>query len=409
MSTVPATTVEIGFDLSALGGPFFILDDPVQGVLDNPTYTLGGTLFYDVSDKVLSVSVNRGKSRQLDKFTAGNSNITFINQDRAFDPLNASSPFFGQIIPRRTVRITTSGSAVFYGSIDDWNLNYDISGYSTAGAVVSDGFTYFAQQVLTAHTATSELTGARIGAVLDRPEINWPASLRSIDTGGMTLQADVVEDGTNALDYLQLVNFSEPGSLFMGADGSIIFKDRTEAPTSSGLVSFTDDGTGIPFVDVQVVYGSELLYNFIQVERNNGGTATASDSDSQNSYGVIALVQSNLLMSTDAQAQDLADYLLGKYSEPEYRFERLTVVLEDLTPAQQASILSLEIGDISEIKFTPNQTGTQIDKYASIIAIEHDIRPMSHRITYGFETLDYASLVLDDLIFGLLDDGRLSF
>ena len=409
MSTVPATTVEIGFDLSALGGPFFILDDPVQGVLDNPTYTLGGTLFYDVSDKVLSVSVNRGKSRQLDKFTAGNSNITFINQDRAFDPLNASSPFFGQIIPRRTVRITTSGSAVFYGSIDDWNLNYDISGYSTAGAVVSDGFTYFAQQVLTAHTATSELTGARIGAVLDRPEINWPISLRSIDTGGMTLQADVVDDGTNALDYLQLVNFSEPGSLFMGADGSIIFRDRTEAPTSSGLVSFTDDGTGIPFVDVQVVYGSELLYNFIQVERNNGGTATASDSDSQNSYGVIALVQSNLLMSTDAQAQDLADYLLGKYSEPEYRFERLTVVLEDLTPAQQASILSLEIGDISEIKFTPNQTGTQIDKYASIIAIEHDIRPMSHRITYGFETLDYASLVLDDLIFGLLDDGRLSF
>jgi hypothetical protein len=409
MSTVPATTVEIGFDLSALGGPFFILDDPVQGVLDNPTYTLGGTLFYDVSDKVLSVSVNRGKSRQLDKFTAGNSNITFINQDRAFDPLNASSPFFGQIIPRRTVRITTSGSAVFYGSIDDWNLNYDISGYSTAGAVVSDGFTYFAQQVLTAHTATSELTGARIGAVLDRPEINWPISLRSIDTGGMTLQADVVDDGTNALDYLQLVNFSEPGSLFMGADGSIIFRDRTEAPTSSGLVSFTDDGTGIPFVDVQVVYGSELLYNFIQIERNNGGTATASDSDSQNSYNVVALVQSNLLMSTDAQAQELADYLLGKYSEPEYRFERLTVVLEDLTPAEQASVLSLEIGDISQIKFTPNQTGTQINKYASIIAIEHDIRPMSHRITYGFETLDYASLVLDDLIFGLLDDGRLSF
>ena len=409
MSTVPATTVEIGFDLSALGGPFFILDDAVQGVLDNPTYTLGGTLFYDVSDKVLSVSVNRGKSRQLDKFTAGNSNITFINQDRAFDPLNASSPFFGQIIPRRTVRITTSGSAVFYGSVDDWNLQYEVSGYSTAGAVVSDGFTYLAQQVLTAHTATSQLTGARIGAVLDRSEINWPASLRSIDTGGMTLQADVVDDGTNALDYLQLVNFSEPGSLFMGADGSIIFRDRTEAPTSSGLISFTDDGTGIPFVDVQVVYGSELLYNFIQIERNNGGTATASDSDSQNTYGVVALVQSNLLMSTDAQAQDLADYLLGKYSEPEYRFERLTVVLEDLTPAEQASVLSLEIGDISQIKFTPNQTGTQIDKYASIIAIEHDIRPMSHRITYGFETLDYASLVLDDLIFGLLDDGRLSF
>jgi hypothetical protein len=405
----PSTKVEIGFDLSALGGPFFILDDPVQGVLDNTTYTLGGTLFYDVSDDVLSVNVNRGKSRQLDKFTAGNAAVTFINQDRAFDPLNASSPYFGQIIPRRTVRITTSGSAVFYGSIDDWNLTYDVSGYSTAGAVISDGFTYFAQQVLTAHTATSQLTGARIAAVLDRSEINWPASLRDLETGGMTLQADVVSDGTNALDYLQLVNFSEPGALFMGADGSIVFKDRTDAPVSTGLVAFTDDGTGVPFVDVQVVYGSELLYNFIQIERASGGTATASDSDSQNSYGVVALVQSGLLMNTDADAQDLADYLLGKYSEPEYRFESLTVALEDLSSGNQTAVLSLEIGDIAQIKFTPNQTGTQIDKYATIIRIDHEIVPMSHRITYGFETLDYASLVLDDTVFGLLDDGRLSF
>jgi hypothetical protein len=121
--SAPSTKVEIGFDLSALGGPFFILDDPVQGVLDNTTYTLGGTLFYDVSDDVLSVSVNRGKSRQLDKFTSGNAAIKFINQDRVFDPLNASSPYFGQIIPRRTVRITTSGSAVFYGVVDDWNFS----------------------------------------------------------------------------------------------------------------------------------------------------------------------------------------------------------------------------------------------------------------------------------------------
>lgn len=405
----PSTTVEIGFDLSALGGPFFILDDAVQGVLDNTTYTLGGTLFYDVSDYVLRTDISRGKSRQLDKYTAGNAAITFLNMTRAFDPLNASSPFFGQIIPRRTVRIKTAGSAVFYGSIDDWNLSYDISGYSTAGAVVSDGFTYLAQQVLTAHTATSQLSGARIGAVLDRPEVNWPSSLRALDTGGMTLQADIVDDGTNVLDYLQLVNLSEPGSLFMGSDGSIVFKDRTDAPSSSNLVIFTDDGTGVPFIDVQVVYGSELLYNYIQIQRSNGGTAIASDSDSQNTYGVVALVQSGLLMSNDAGASDLADYLLSKYSEPEYRFESLSVALEDLSSANQASVLGLEIGDIARIKYTPNNTGSQIDKYASIIRIDHDIVPMSHRITFGFETLDYASLVLDDVVFGLLDDGRLSF
>jgi hypothetical protein len=35
--------------------------------------------------------------------------------------------------------------------------------------------------------------------------------------------------------------------------------------------------------------------------------------------------------------------------------------------------------------------------------------PMSHRITFGFQTLDYASLVLDDLEFGILNTNQLGF
>ena len=407
--SIPATTVEIGFDLSALGGPFFILDDPVQGVLDNTEYTLGGTLFYDVSEYVRSVSVARGKSRQLDRFTAGGANIEFNNNSRAFDPENTASPFFGQIIPKRTIKVETGGSAVFYGVVDDWNLNYDLSGLSLAGADCVDGFTLLAQRALSASTETSEKTGARINAILDRAEVNWPASLRDIDTGATTLQADVIQDGTNALEYLQLVTDSEPGSIFMGSDGFIVFKDRSVAPVSAGQVTFSDDGTGVEFSEVQVVYGSELLYNYVQIERNNGGTAIAFDSDSINSYGQQALIQTNLLMNTDSDALELANYLLSQYSEPEYRFETLTVQLESLTPSDQSDVLGLEIGDVARIKFTPNNVGSQIDKFASIIRIDHDIQPASHRITFGFQTLDYASLVLDDTEFGLLDTGRLGF
>ena len=407
--SIPATTVEIGFDLSALGGPFFILDDPVQGVLDNTEYTLGGTLFYDVSEYVRSVSVARGKSRQLDRFTAGGATIELNNNSRAFDPENTASPFFGQIIPKRTIKVETGGSAVFYGVVDDWNLNYDLSGLSLAGADCVDGFTLLAQRALSASTETSEKTGARINAILDRSEVNWPASLRDIDTGATTLQADVIQDGTNALEYLQLVTDSEPGSIFMGSDGFIVFKDRSVAPVSAGQVTFSDDGTGVEFSEVQVVYGSELLYNYVQIERNNGGTAIAFDSDSINSYGQQALIQSGLLMNTDSDALELANYLLSQYSEPEYRFETLTVQLESLTPSDQSDVLGLEIGDVARIKFTPNNVGSQIDKFASIIRIDHDIQPASHRITFGFQTLDYASLVLDDTEFGLLDTGRLGF
>jgi len=407
--SVPATTVEVGFDLSALGGPFFILDDPVQGVLDNTEYTLGGTLFYDVSEFVRNVSVRRGKSRQLDRFTASVATVEFNNNSRAFDPENAASPFFGQIIPKRTIKIETGGSAVFYGVVDDWNLSYDLSGLSTTDADCVDGFTLLAQRALSAHTATSELSGARINAILDRSEVNWPASLRDIDTGSQTLQADVVADGTNVLEYLQLVTDTEPGSIFIGADGFFVFKDRSVAPVSAGQVTFSDDGTGVKFSDVQVVYGSELLYNYVQVERNNGGTAIVSDTDSINSYGQQALILDNLLMNSDADALELANYLLSQYSEPEYRFETLTVKLEALSSGDQADVLGLEIGDVARIKFTPNNVGSQIDKFASIIRIDHNIQPASHQITFGFQTLDYSSLVLDDSEFGLLDTGRLGF
>ena len=407
--SVPATTVELGFDLSALGGPFFILDDAVQGVLDNTEYTLGGTLFYDVSEYVRSVSVRRGKSRQLDRFTAGGASIQFNNNSRAFDPENLSSPFYGQIIPKRTIKVETSGSAVFYGVVDDWNLDYDLSGLSTTNADCSDGFTLLAQRALSAHTATSEITGARINAVLDRSEVDWPSSLRDIDTGSQLLQADVVTDGTNVLEYLQTVTNTEPGSIFIGSDGFIVFKDRTVAPVSGSQVVFADDNSGVQFSEVQVIYGSELLYNYIQIERNNGGTAIAQDDDSINSYGQQALIQSGLLMNSDADALSLANYLLGEFSEPEYRFETLTVQLEALSSLNQTKVLGLEIGDVCQIKFTPNNVGTQIDKFASIIRIDHDIQPASHRITFGFQTLDFASLVLDDVEFGLLDTGRLGF
>ena len=215
--------------------------------------------------------------------------------------------------------------------------------------------------------------------------------------------------GQNVLEYLQTVTNTEPGSIFIGSDGFIVFKDRTVAPVSGSQVVFADDNSGVQFSEVQVIYGSELLYNYIQIERNNGGTAIAQDDDSINSYGQQALIQSGLLMNSDADALSLANYLLGELSEPEYRFETLTVQLEALSSLNQTKVLGLEIGDVCQIKFTPNNVGTQIDKFASIIRIDHDIQPASHRITFGFQTLDYASLVLDDLEFGILDTGRLGF
>jgi len=90
-----AVTVELG--LSAA----FTLDDPVAGVLDNTEFVLGGVSFEDVTSRVRSLSISRGKNRDLDRFNSGSLSVEFNNTDRAFDPLYTASPFARNIVPRR--------------------------------------------------------------------------------------------------------------------------------------------------------------------------------------------------------------------------------------------------------------------------------------------------------------------
>ena len=102
------TKVYIGFDLSAAGGNLFTLNDTTKGVLD-AAYVLGGDVLTDVTEYVASVSVSRGKSRELDRYTAGNASVTLHNDSRIFDPFNAASPYFTQILPRKPIVIETNG------------------------------------------------------------------------------------------------------------------------------------------------------------------------------------------------------------------------------------------------------------------------------------------------------------
>jgi len=98
----------------------FILDDPFEGVLDSSE--LGGTKFEDITSFVRNVQVARGKNRDLDRYSAGSLTIQLNNELRTFDPQYADGPYFGDIIPRREVRVTVDGERQFTGVIDDWNL-----------------------------------------------------------------------------------------------------------------------------------------------------------------------------------------------------------------------------------------------------------------------------------------------
>jgi hypothetical protein len=403
----PVQKVEIGFDLTETGsGPFFRLDDPIQGVLDNLDFVLGGTLFYDVTDLVQSVAIQRGKNRQLDQFDSGLANIVFNNNSRTFDPEYAASPYAGQIIPKRQVRITSGGIVQFVGLVDDWNLSYEPNGDSIAAAACSDATSSFATQTIAARTNSEQKSGERINTILDLPEINWPTSLRDIDTGLMTLGADTITDNTNALTYLRLVEQSEPGAFFIGKAGNVIFRDRVAAPTSAGI-TLADDGTGIPYQSLKVQYGSELLANEIVISSAiTNNEAIALDLDSIETYGIFNLTRSDLLIAFDEDVSELATFYASKYAQPEYRFESVEIIVDELSSADQQDLLGLEIGDVVSIKFTPNGISPAIEKFAEIIRIDNSIDLNNHIMSLGFSTLDFALFVLDDQQFGKLDAGN---
>ncbi len=405
----PSLLVQIGFDTSSQGGPFFLWGSGTatntpeaiaanpQSIFDNTEYRFGGTLDYDVTDRVRSVSITRGRSRELDRYQTGVANITFNNQDRAFDPFYEASPYYPDIKPRRNLKISTiiaaSTAVQFTGIIEDWGLDYNISGESTAGAVAADGFITFGGQQIAAHTATSQTSGARINAILNRSEIDWPAALRNIDTGAQTLLADVVDAGTDALGYLQLIEASEPGQLFMSKANAVTFKNRNAGATI-GTVTFSDaGGTTIPYTDITVSYGTELLYNRVNIARLGGSIQTAAGSASQSEYGITSLDYNGLLIDTDANAAALATFLAKKYDEPDLRFDTMGVELAGLGTADQTKVLALEIADIILLEYQPNRIGDRISKNVQIIGIRNDIRPMSHKVTFSLASTDTAAMV----------------
>ena len=403
MLNIPDIKVELEVDPASGLQPFFTLDDLVTGELDG-AFGLGGLTFADATEFVQEVSVKRGKINPLDRFDAGSASVVFDNTTRVFDPLG-TSPFSAQLLPRRGIKIFSANVPIFVGVVEDWNLDYDLSGNSRSVAVATDKFLFLANQELDSFTNVEEKSGERIVTILDKPEVLWPALEREIDTGQVELYDDVVADNTNVLNYLQLVAESESGSLFIAADGKLTFFDKLKGPSSVDLVTFSDDGVDLPFQEIRAIYGGEFLYNRVLVFSSSGTSSPqlVEDLTSQGFYGISNLSLTDLLMKNDSDALDIANALLIKYKEPNYRFESLTTNLNALDDTESLALLNRDLTDVIQVKFTPNQTGAEIDKLGEIIGIEHSIQPGSHRISFNLDTLDFAPLVLSDSVFGELD------
>jgi hypothetical protein len=411
---MPAPTIQVlvGFQTTTGFGQPFQLDDAVYGLLN--TGTLGGLAYADLTSLVESVNITRGRSRQLDQFNAGTATVSFNNSTRVLDPLNTASIYYPYVLPRCPIQILANGIPIYTGLITDWNLEYDIaSNGDRMYATCSDAFTVLANTTLIARTVTQETTNARINTVLDYAEVAYQGA-RNIGTGSSTLGASAsssgfnIADGTNLLTYLQLVNTSEQGYLFIAADGTLIFKGRTSVlnPVAGATFSYTGS---ISYQTLLNSYGDELLYNYIVTQSPAGIQQITSDATSISQYQSQSLNLTNLLNSTVSEVAGLGNYLLGKYKNPVLRFTNVSTQMAALSTSNQNIALNLDLTSIATVvkNFT---TGTPATETQTLIVsgVSHNITPGSHIISYTFESTDGNQyFTIGDSIFGTLSTTNL--
>ena len=248
-----------------------ILDSATEGIIG--TNTLGsGTLPIEITSLVERVAIRRGRNRITSKFEAGTCDVILYDQNGDWNPANPNGAYYPNLVPLRQIIIQATYASntyfIFAGFIQAydtgfWQGNEDVSRVTLRCV---DGFRLLAGSVVTTVSGATagQDSGTRVNKFLD--QVGFPLSLRNIDTGDSSLQADPGTQRTT-LDALQQVENSEFGGIFLDASGKVNFKNRTAMVNtpSTAAWTFSDDGTNISYTTADVKFDDTTLYNSVSV------------------------------------------------------------------------------------------------------------------------------------------------
>jgi len=292
--------------------------------------------------------------------------------------------------------------------IVNFDYNFALGGLDTVTVYCADDFYLLAQTFIDGFNPVEELSSARLTAILDRPEIDYPAATRNISTGTQTLggsAAFTIPQSTNALGYCSQINEAEQGRLFISRDGDLTFQPRIGTTLDPAVADFHDDGTKIKYNGLGITFEADQVTNRAVVQILGNTTAqVADDAGSQALYFIQTKSITDSLLHSNAAALELATYLLDPLPEP--RFTSLNTAFAMMTNAQRDTVATIDIGDTISIEksFAPGTNPASLAQNLSIEGIEHTINvDRGHTVTYfTAPTTIVYQLILDDLTFGII-------
>ncbi len=412
--TVPVISALINFSTGPNFAQTLILGSGILG-----TNVLGDStaVIVDVSNKVNLIETNRGRTALSDQFQTGTLTLRIVDQNGDFNPQNVTGPYYELLTPMKKVQISATYGGVVYpifqGFITSYVTTYpDNSDEDLAITTIQAVDAFRLAQVAQINTVTGatagNLAGTRINQILD--EIEWPATMRDVDAGLTTMQAD---PGTNrtALAALFTVATSEYGALYVDATGSFVFQDRAVTAGSIGGTPtvFADNGTGITYFDATWILNDVLIFNKATITRTGGSAQVALNQASIDKYFLHSYFLDNLLMQTDEVALDYAQAYVASRAETSIRVD--AIVLDLYTPNYNTGIIAaLDLDFFDPIKVITTQPGgSTLEKTLQIFGVKMNISPNSWRTT--FTTLEPVidAFILNNTIYGTLDYNVLSY
>lgn len=411
--TIPVINAVINFSTGPSFAQAMILD---TGVLGTNILADSASVIVDVSNQVDKIDTKRGRNPQADQFQTGNLSLRIVDQNGDFNPQNPSSPYYNLLTPMRKVQITATYGAttypIFAGFITSYTTttpkNANDVVYTTIEAVDAFRLAQNAQISTVAGTSAGQLSGARINALLDA--ISWPATMRDVDAGLTTMQADPGTARTS-LAAMQTVETSEYGALYVDPAGSFVFQDRAVTAGSSGATPtvFNDNGSDISYFNAVWRLDDTLVYNSASITRTGGTAQVATNQASIDKYFIHSYNQQNLLMQTDAVALDYAQAYVASRAETSIRCD--AIQLDLYTDNYSTGIVAaLDLDYFDPVTITTNQPGgSTLTKTLQVFGVAHNITPNSWKTTLTTLEPIIDGFILDSSIYGLLDSGVLSY
>jgi hypothetical protein len=412
---LPATlNVSLNFSSGATFGNAFTIGDPVSGVLGVGILadSAAPALIVDLTDQARQITIRRGRNVTRDTYEAGTCTVRIFDPNSEFNPQNTSSPLYGYITPLRKLRISaTYGGVIYYlfsGYTTDYFYSYDpAENVAYVDITASDAFRLFNLAAVSTvdGQAAGQDTGTRIDKILDT--VDFPTSLRSIETGNSNTQADPATRRTS-LAAIQNCEIVEQGAFYLNAEGIAVFKNRTNTISSAGATPIAfNQTTGIPYKNLKFAFDDKLIVNQANVTRVGGTTQTHVDLDSIATYFPHSITYSDLVAETDVDCANIAALYVGTRSTTTIRIDEMTIDLLD-SNVPTGTILNMDyFTNVAITNIQPDNS--TIFKNLQIQGVAWDITP--NRWLGTFTTLEPISdgFIIGDSTYGVLGDDILSY